>query len=74
LELAMYVCICSAVTDRAIEQAARCGARNVDELGAQLGVGTGCGCCRELAADLLARAHQAPAFEVREARRLAASR
>jgi bacterioferritin-associated ferredoxin len=41
----MYVCICQAVTDREIRDAAEGGARNVRELGQRLGVATGCGSC-----------------------------
>lgn len=50
----MYVCICAAVTERQVKEAARDGVRTVEQLGACLGVGTGCGCCRELAQQVLA--------------------
>ena len=49
----MYVCICNAVTQRQVEQSAREGARSVEELTATLGVGAGCGRCRECAAEML---------------------
>lgn len=49
----MYVCICANVTDRQIKQAVREGASSLDDLAVQLGVGTGCGCCREMAREVL---------------------
>jgi bacterioferritin-associated ferredoxin len=66
----MYVCICAAVSDRQIKQAVREGARSVDQLAACLGVGTVCGCCREMAQDILVEA-SAPLRQVREVARLA---
>jgi bacterioferritin-associated ferredoxin len=50
---AMYVCICNAVTDRQIRQAAELGATSLDALACSLGVGAGCGCCRDSAQRLL---------------------
>ena len=50
----MYVCICSAVTDREIRQAAEGGARNVRDLRDCLGVASGCGRCAAQARDILA--------------------
>jgi bacterioferritin-associated ferredoxin len=49
----MYICICNAVTQRQVEECARAGASSLDELSFKLGVGTGCGRCRECATDLL---------------------
>ncbi len=49
----MYVCICQAVTDREIREAAEDGACSVRELGQQLGVATGCGRCAAEARRLL---------------------
>ncbi|HKQ28306.1 MAG TPA: (2Fe-2S)-binding protein [Burkholderiales bacterium] len=49
----MYICICNAVTQKAVEQCAREGARSVEDLAAQLGVGAGCGRCRECAMEIL---------------------
>ena len=51
----MYICICNAVTQKAVEQCAREGARSVDDLTAQLGVAAGCGRCRECAVEFLMR-------------------
>jgi bacterioferritin-associated ferredoxin len=66
----MYVCICAAVSDRQIKQAVREGARSVDQLAACLGVGTVCGCCREIAQDIVLEA-SAPLRHEREVARLA---
>ncbi len=52
----MFVCICRAVTDRQIAEAARDGARTVDELGEATGAGTCCGTCRDALAELVAPA------------------
>ena len=52
----MYVCICAAVSDRQIASAVAAGADSLEKLGFELGVGTGCGCCRETAQQML-RSH-----------------
>jgi bacterioferritin-associated ferredoxin len=52
----MYVCICNAVSERKIHQAAAEGARTLDELQEALGVATGCGTCAEFARDCLQEA------------------
>jgi len=49
----LYICICHAVTERQLKDCARSGARSLDDLAAQLGVGTGCGRCRECASGVL---------------------
>ncbi len=49
----MYVCLCNAITEKAVKDCARDGARSLDDLAAQLGVGTCCGRCRECARNLL---------------------
>ena len=49
----MYVCVCHAVRDTEIRQALAAGAEDVEQLAEQLGVGTGCGSCREHAAALI---------------------
>lgn len=50
----MYICLCNGVTDRQIRTCCqREGARSLDDLERCLGVGAGCGRCREAAADLL---------------------
>ena len=56
----MYICICNAVTEKAVRECVRNGVCSVDELTLVLGVGAGCGRCRDCANELLqdARAHQ----------------
>ena len=49
----MYICLCNAITDRQIVQAAELGARSSDDLAQGLGVGLGCGRCRSCAKTLL---------------------
>jgi bacterioferritin-associated ferredoxin len=49
----MYICICSAVTDRQIRAAVAAGAASLGDVSMQLGVGAGCGCCREAAQKLI---------------------
>jgi len=49
----MYICICNAITDRQIVQAAEQGARSSDDLAQGLGVGLGCGRCTSCAIALL---------------------
>ena len=49
----MYVCVCNCVTDRQVKDCATSGARSLEELALHLGVGAGCGRCRECAAQLL---------------------
>jgi bacterioferritin-associated ferredoxin len=49
----LYICICNAVTDGQVEACARSGVCSVEELSMHLGVGAGCGRCRETAAALL---------------------
>jgi bacterioferritin-associated ferredoxin len=56
----MYVCICRAVTDGQIREAAEDGARHLRDLRQQLGVATGCGRCASQARDILARSQPAP--------------
>lgn len=59
----MYVCICNAVTDREIRDAARRGVRSMEALSAQLKVATCCGRCRDCAREVLtaALANEEPA-------------
>ena len=49
----MFVCICNAITDHEIKETIASGATTMSDLQAQLGVGTCCGCCSELAASFL---------------------
>jgi bacterioferritin-associated ferredoxin len=45
----MYVCVCQAVTDREIHQAARNGAKTLKDLRRDLGVSVDCGRCASCA-------------------------
>lgn len=49
----MYVCICNAVTEHEIRECACKGATCVEDLTLQLGVGAGCGRCKQCASQLL---------------------
>lgn len=52
----MIVCVCNGISDRDVKTAIKNGASSVEDLGASLGVGTCCGCCRETCADMIAEA------------------
>ncbi|MCX7032626.1 MAG: bacterioferritin-associated ferredoxin [Arenimonas sp.] len=58
----MYVCICHGVTDQDIRQAADAGCASLTELTMRTGLGSGCGTCSDMAAELLAEARGARAF------------
>ena len=49
----MYVCLCRAVTDADIRQAADEGVADVHQLVETLGVGTNCGTCLEAARSII---------------------
>jgi len=49
----MYICICNAVTESQVRECARGGACSLEDLTANLGVGAGCGRCRDCAAEVL---------------------
>ncbi|HXX83926.1 MAG TPA: (2Fe-2S)-binding protein [Casimicrobiaceae bacterium] len=49
----MYVCLCNAITERQIVQAAELGARSSADLARELGVGLSCGRCTSCAKALL---------------------
>ena len=49
----MYVCLCQAVKDTEVRQAVASGVEDVDQLAEELGVGTGCGSCRDFAQALI---------------------
>ena len=52
----MYVCLCQAVKDSEVRQAVASGVEDVDQLAEALGVGTGCGSCRDFAQTLIDQA------------------
>lgn len=49
----MFVCVCHAVTDRQIVEAAESGVEHVDQLEELCGAGSGCGSCRSVAQELI---------------------
>jgi len=49
----LYICICNAVTEKAVRDCASKGACSLDQLAFELGVGSGCGRCRDCASDVL---------------------
>ncbi len=59
----MYVCLCQAVKDSEVRQAVASGVADVDQLAEVLGIGTGCGCCRDFVQSLIDEyAEQAPEY------------
>jgi bacterioferritin-associated ferredoxin len=52
----MYVCICNAVTDSDIRKAVHEGVWNFKQLSRTTGCGSSCGCCKEMAVDILQQA------------------
>jgi bacterioferritin-associated ferredoxin len=52
----VYICICNAVTEGQVRECARGGTCSLEELANALGVGAGCGRCRDCAAQVLAEA------------------
>lgn len=63
----MYVCICHAVTEKQVRDAAGSGVTDLWGLQAELGVASSCGQCRETASEILreTKAAQKPAEPVR---------
>lgn len=54
----MYVCVCNAVTDRQIVEAAKQGATSLKDLRRELGISNECGLCAQCARQCLKMAHQ----------------
>ena len=57
----MYVCICNAITDKQIRQAAESGVQDLWGLQRELGVAVGCGSCKEMASEILRENRKASA-------------
>ena len=49
----MYVCICKRITDSKIRESVRNGASSFGDVQQQLGVGSCCGTCAELAQEII---------------------
>ena len=56
----MYVCVCNAVTDRDIKEAANDGVETFQHLCQELNVATCCGRCATCAKNILMDAHNNP--------------
>ena len=54
----MYVCICEAVTEKQINEAAEAGVKDLWGLRKELGVAVGCGSCKEMASKILRKKRQ----------------
>lgn len=62
----MYVCVCNAISDKAIKAAVANGARTLADLQSQLGVATSCGCCASCAESYLEAQAEASVFQATE--------
>ena len=49
----MIVCVCNAITETEVREAARAGATSPDKAYARLGCEPHCGCCLDYAQDLI---------------------
>ncbi|MCM8612955.1 (2Fe-2S)-binding protein [Accumulibacter sp.] len=54
----MYVCVCMAVTEQQIHEAARRGARTLHDLRRDLGVASECGSCATFARECLKKGRE----------------
>lgn len=52
----MYVCICNVVSDSDIRQAVEDGVRNMRQLRQRTGCSSTCGCCEDMAVEVLQQA------------------
>ena len=52
----MYVCVCNAVTESDVRNAVEDGVCNMRQLRHTTGCGTTCGCCKEMAVEVLQQA------------------
>ncbi|MCC6849976.1 MAG: (2Fe-2S)-binding protein [Deltaproteobacteria bacterium] len=59
----MIVCLCANVSEREIIETIAAGATTVKEIGRRCGAGTGCGACKPLIRECLARCRAAAAME-----------
>jgi bacterioferritin-associated ferredoxin len=58
----MFVCVCSAVSDRQVERALEEGADSLDALAAKTGAGACCGSCRPLLLNIIEERRYTPAM------------
>jgi bacterioferritin-associated ferredoxin len=59
----MIVCLCSNVSERELLATIAAGATTVKEIGRRCGAGAGCGACKPLIKECLARCREAAAQE-----------
>jgi bacterioferritin-associated ferredoxin len=57
----MYICLCNAITESQIRNAAEGGTTDLWRLQTELGVASGCGTCREAASSILREYREAGA-------------
>ena len=60
----MFVCICTASTDRQNQDSVASGAASLTDLKDQLGVASCCGCCADLASSFLTTVNQQPSATI----------
>ena len=61
----MILCVCNAITEAEVREAARAGAASPDEAYARLGCEPHCGCCLDFAQELIDREqHKRPKLRV----------
>ena len=49
----MIVCVCNAITEKEVREAARSGARTAESAYAELGCEPQCGCCLDYAQEII---------------------
>ncbi len=54
----MYICLCNAITDSQIREAAESGVTDLWGLQSELGVASSCGSCKEHAMDVVREARE----------------
>ncbi len=59
----MIVCLCTNVSERELVETITAGASTVKEVGRRCGAGTGCGACKPLIRECLARCRAAAAAD-----------
>jgi bacterioferritin-associated ferredoxin len=57
--VAVYVCLCNGITERDIQRAAAEGCSDMDTLTMRTGCASTCGCCRDVARQVLDEARSA---------------
>jgi len=63
MRFTMIVCLCANVSERKLLETIAAGAATVKEVGRRCGAGTGCGACKPLIRECLARCRAAAAAD-----------